>query len=323
MSDNKPREEQAESFIKHHLIKHGFRVAKPSFDIEGADLLILDSISEKSTKFLKIQSKLRSISDSGSSVHIPIEYVTGNFVLFLYINLSDETERLYTFFGEDIEKWRVHREKFCMTISEKTLTEIEDKVFTKEIAELLAKRLQLQEIKSFTSIIIDGVFLEKAVRDTKSIYQNIWPTKEFKIPTLEEVVEDLLRYNQFGTPNKAVNCILFLSEYHSIETVIQLPNELGINSSSTSVSFTIYKSGEVICFQVMEQLKRTINAENVILVADDVAYEGELNDLAQKGINLIVLKQRSDDGSRMYTTHRWGDIVYSLGRSIGLEGYEI
>lgn len=34
MKDNKPSEEQAESLIKHHLIKYGFNVVKPSFDIE-------------------------------------------------------------------------------------------------------------------------------------------------------------------------------------------------------------------------------------------------------------------------------------------------
>ena len=44
MTDNKPNEKQAESLIEHHLLKHKFKVAKPSFDQYGADLLILDNI---------------------------------------------------------------------------------------------------------------------------------------------------------------------------------------------------------------------------------------------------------------------------------------
>lgn len=133
----------------------------------------------------------------------------------------------------------------------------------------------------------------------------------------------LLRYNKFDTPNKKVNCILFLSEHYSKVTSILLPDQQGINRMSADIAFTIFESSQIISFQVMDQLKRTINAENVILVADDVAYEKELNELDEKGVDLIILKQTSDKGSRMYTPHRWGDIAYSLGHSIGLKGHEL
>lgn len=42
--DTKPLETQSESFIQSELIKNGFNVTKPTFDKEGADLLIADNI---------------------------------------------------------------------------------------------------------------------------------------------------------------------------------------------------------------------------------------------------------------------------------------
>src|SRR5690606_13718258 len=101
------------------------------------------------------------------------------------------------------------------------------------------------------------------------------------------------------------------------------PRLSGINSDSTGIIYTIHKSDQIVSFQLMEQLKRTINSENVILVADDIIYKQELNELTEKGVNLILLKQRHSEGSRMYTSHKWQDVSYSLGRSLGLQGWEI
>lgn len=44
--DNKPLEEEAEFFVKSKLLRYGFNLAKPSFDIQGADLIILDNIEK-------------------------------------------------------------------------------------------------------------------------------------------------------------------------------------------------------------------------------------------------------------------------------------
>lgn len=324
MTDNKPNEKQAESLIEHHLLKHKFKVAKPSFDQHGADLLILDGIEQKNTRFLKIQSKLRTISDKGNSlVDIQQEYVTDNFVLFLYVNREEEDERLYVFFKEDIETWRVRKGAFWLTISEGVISGLGTNIFNRETAREINVRLMRQDIKPYTSIIIDGIFLEKAIHDTKSLYAEIWPEKVFKEPKLKNVVKNLLRYNQFNAPNKTIKCILFLSKHHSLQTSVILPKHLGINSGDDEVEFTIQQSDKIIGFQVLEQLERIVNAENVLLVADNVLYQDKLNELATKGVDLILIKQKVAEGSRMYTSFRYGDIAYPLGRSIGLKGYEL
>lgn len=321
MSDNKPSEEQAESYVKSKLLRSGFHVAKPSFDILGADLLIIDNILGKTTRFLKIQSKLRSVSILKSShVEIPENYVDDDFVLFLYIEAGTH-EELFTFFKEDLIRWPSKNGFFYKSLSVKSLSTLKEHTFSDKVIRTLYERLKSQEIKDYTSILIDGIFLEKAIRDTQTIYSEIWPEKTFVTPTLTKVIGDLLIYNQFKVPNRTVNCIIFLSEHHSLQNVVHMPRENFI--SDDNVEIRIIKSSEIISFLLMKQLRRIINAENVMLIADDVVYESELNELKNKGVDLIILKQRGDEGSRMYTSHSWQDIAYALGRSIGLEAYEI
>jgi len=322
MSDNKPGEEQAEAYIKSKLIRNGFQVAKPSFDIRGADLLILDDISKKTTKFLRVQSKMRTVSaTANSSVEIPEEYVDDNFILFLYIESGEEDELLFTFFKEDIRQWRNRAGAYWLTLSPKSVAELREKLFNKKVAARIKSRLQAQPIKDYTSILIDGIFLEKAIKDTQITYADIWPEKQFVKPDLETVVRDLLIYNQFDAPNKTISCVIFESGHHSLNSAVHMPDENYI--SREDLEIRIVRSSQIISSQLMQQLQRIINAENVMLVADDAAYETELNALTEKGVDLIILKQRAYEGSRMYTTHHWQDVAYALGRSIGLESFEI
>jgi hypothetical protein len=291
MTDNRPKELRAEYLISHHLLKYDFKLSKPSFDEDGADLLILDSIQDRTTKFLKIQSKLRTISaGKNSSVDIPIKYVKENFVFFLYVNRNPEDETLYTFFKEDIEKWRINQHSYLLTVSENNLKNHADKVFNKHTIELLNKKLVEQPIKKYTSILIDGIFLEKALQATKEVYAGIWPKKIFKKPTLNEVIEQLLAYNKFTNATKDISCVLFLSDHHNLETLIDVPDPRDSSNNIQNVKLLIHKSNNMIAFEVLDQLDRIINAENVLLVADDVIYEKPLNDLASQGTDLILIK---------------------------------
>lgn len=324
MADYKPSELQAENLISHHLLKHKFKLSKPTFDIQGADLLILDSIDNMATKFLKIQSKLRTIGDKkGSEVSIPLEYVTDNFVLFLYLNREDEAEVLYTFFKDDIVNWRIKNNEYKLGLSENSVLELRENIFSKKTVDTLKKLLKIQEVKKYTSIIIDGIFLEKAIASTKNLYAEIWPDKTFKKLRLENVVKNLLIYNQFAVVPENINCIVLLSENHGLECVVDMPKNKGYNQYNKKVRFTIYKSGDIISFQVLEQLERVINAENVLLVADDVIYQNKLDELAERGVDIIMIKEHEDSGSRLFTSFRWGDIAYPLGRSLGLKRYEL
>ena len=99
----------AEDLISHKLERSGFLVAKPKFDIEGADLLVFMAIS-KGVKFCRVQSKGRTIIKSKSSnVIIPKRYVYGAFILFLFIDDGNYLEtNLFCFSVEDIIKsWKL------------------------------------------------------------------------------------------------------------------------------------------------------------------------------------------------------------------------
>lgn len=322
-TDNKPAEHEAEFLIHSRLLKHNFNVTKPSFDKKGADLLIVDNIEGNLTKFLIIQSKLRTVSSTkNNSVEIPIEYVKSNFVFFLYVNRGDEKETLYTFFEEDITRWRSTNANYVLNLSEKTLLMQSKFIFDKKIVEKLQLRLNAQPIKKYTSMIIDGIFLEKAIKETEIIYANIWPDKKFLVPHIKDLITNFIYSIPFEQSPQDINCILYLSEHHNLETTVDFSG-LNLFTPIEGVKLSLNKSGKIICFEVLSELERIINAENVILVADDPAYESELKRIAEDGIDLVVYKMKHDSGSQMYTTLRYLDITHPLGKSIGLKNYEL
>ena len=99
----------AEDLISHKLQKAGLLVAKPKFDRDGADLLILMNVHE-GTKFGRVQCKGRTLINSDSSnVDVFKSYVTDAFVLFLYINDGNESvPNLFCFLPNEIkETWRL------------------------------------------------------------------------------------------------------------------------------------------------------------------------------------------------------------------------
>ncbi|HEY5866461.1 MAG TPA: hypothetical protein VI542_13090, partial [Candidatus Tectomicrobia bacterium] len=81
--DTTVMEYTAEDLITHKLLRAKIFVAKPKFDLEGADLLALLNVSD-GAKFCRIQCKGRSLVHSPTSqVEIPKGYVTGGFIVFL------------------------------------------------------------------------------------------------------------------------------------------------------------------------------------------------------------------------------------------------
>lgn len=59
------------------------------------------------------------------------------------------------------------------------------------------------------------------------------------------------------------------------------------------------------------------------MVANDIIYENELEKLAKKEVEIIVVKFHQHNEGDMITEFKWGDIIYPLGFSIGLNLSEI
>lgn len=326
MADNKPLEEQAENYIKSQLLRFGFNVAKPSFDKKGSDLIILDNVERQNARILKIQSKGRTISDKSTNIKIPISYVENEFILFIYTIDEERNESCFIFFSNDIKLWKKNGSDFILSFNKEKISNeyFTNKLFNQNLAAHIKTVLSKAEIKKYTSVIIDGIFLEKAIIKTIQTYQEIWPDKIFVKPDLSSIIENILnRYDRHKSEKKGINCYLLLSESFSLESIINISSSYFNTENGNQVRIFDNKTDEIIAFEVLEQLQRLINNDNIILVADDIIYEDELNKLKDKGVEIILVKLNENDGSNMFVQFMWGDIMYPIGTAIGLEGYEL
>lgn len=324
--DNKPLEEQAENYLKSQLIKFDFNLAKPSFDKYGSDLIIVDKINKGKTKILLIQSKGRSLkNEMFSNVKIPKTYVKKNFVLFIYTIDETKDESLFMFNSKDIKEWNLNKNNYQLNFNKKKILSnyFSVKKFDNVLAQKLHKTLENTEIKNYTSIIIDGIFLDKAIKITTNLYSKIWPEKEYITPSLNNIIKNILDYyDTFQGERKIVNCYLI----NSIDFRSQITEDINNNfKTKTGNQVNIYKTETdgFVAFEVLEQIERLINNDNIILVADDQIYEQELSQHKKNGVEMNIVKLNKISENDMYTDFKWGDISYPLGISIGLEKHEL
>lgn len=100
--DRTPEEKQAVMLVTAQLLKHGVLVANPLFDQLGGDLLGLTVAGEKAA-LCRIQVKYRDCTNDNAVV-IPLEYVTGAFVLFM--NLKTKMgDTIVCLFPNEIKKY--------------------------------------------------------------------------------------------------------------------------------------------------------------------------------------------------------------------------
>lgn len=321
MTDNKPAEHSAESLVIHHLLKYGIKTTKPFFDENGTDLLLIDQVSRGATAFLRAQCKYRRYAKGNpSSVTIPASYMSANFVLFLYVINDDDTDGLMVFFEEDLVKWRLNdQEKYFLSISDKSVTELHSHLISRAVANQLVAKLKRVEIKRYTTLLIDGIFLEKAIKATKAIYSEIWPDRVLQKPELMAIIRQFLYYYNRHPDSKAdIQCVLFLSDDFHLEHWVTMPQ-----AEPRNFKLSIFRSGKIISFEILDYMERVINTENILLVADDIVYESPLNKLKDAGTDVILIRLETALGGNLYTQHQWGDVTYPLGLAMGLEPNEL
>ena len=109
--DTKPLEHEALDWITSSLSRYNKRFVKMSFDEDGADFYIVKKVEGESSlilKCLKGQSKGRNITKRSENVVIPKEYVTDNFLVFVYVKKEDTDEAVtYMYSADDIRStWK-------------------------------------------------------------------------------------------------------------------------------------------------------------------------------------------------------------------------
>lgn len=159
----------------------------------------------------------RQNNKKNSNVTIPTKYVKENFVVFLYLEEANtKDDFLYIFFHDDIKLWRTEAMNFKLIIPQYFYNreEFKERLLNREaiteIKNILLKQAVNKLIKTNTSIIIDGIFLEKAVKKTQSFYKKLYPEKIFLKPNIDFIVEQLLKYTYVERKNE-VNCYLIYS----------------------------------------------------------------------------------------------------------------
>ena len=187
------------------------------------------------------------------------------------------------------------------------------------------EQLRKSQIKKYTSIIIDGVFLWKAVKNTKNIYSAIWVDKKMSKPHIQDIVGNILEYyNRYDSENNTVCCYILESNHFPLNEVIEMDMENTIiKSESQSIHFYRENIKDIVTFEALNKIERLINNENIILVADDKSYELPLIELKNKGVDIICVTFNELENRNMFVQFRWGDVAYPLGRAMGLEKYEL
>lgn len=319
--DTTKLELQAENFISSQLSKYDFLVSKPKYDINGCDLQILDNL-ESPLKLIRIQSKGRSIS-SDTNVKIPTEYISDDFVLFIYLVDESKNEELYVFFPKHLKFMNLNEKNLIIYLSKKTYkTKYKDYKFSESTIETLKELLQKSRIKNETSLIIDGFCLDNAIKNTLKTYENIYPEREFNFPDDPiDIIKNIIKcYDKKKLENRILNIYLFTTPYNSIRTKYYDSNELFLDNNKIRI-FEMRIDG-LVWVEIEDYLKRVINSENIIFVASDRIYLPLLQNLKDENKEVVLVCEKLENGLRNYGFH-WGDITYPVGLSLGLSYEEL
>ncbi|MDH5976099.1 hypothetical protein CSB62_25865 [Vibrio splendidus] len=325
MIDNKPLEEEAEFFVKSKLLRYGFNIAKPSFDIKGADLLILDNIDNHYSKILKIQSKGRTLKKTTNSIKIHESYVKDDFIVFLYAIDEENKEQahLCVFFKEDIELWNKSNDNYTLSFTSKSILtdKFQSKIFNKETVIKINEILEKTEVKKYTSVVVDGIFLERIIYKTFNEYDKLYPEKNLQVPSTESVIMNITSmYNRFQSEENVLNFHIY--NYNEDVDGSQVVAGNMIISGETENRIYFHETNGFIYKDIEEYFIKILNLENIIFVADDVIYEPILHELTDKNIDVILVMLSEAGGNNMFTGYKWGAIYYPIAQAMGLGQYE-
>lgn len=328
--DTKPREMLGLYYIKSDLLKYGFEMhSELSYDVNGADFMITQKIDSNKLHFITVQSKSRTIKRS-TNIRIPKKYVTKNFVLFIYLIDEQKNENLFCFFDTDFDIFKEKDSEYTLGVTQSKIQSLKEEYnFDQKKALRINGIFDELKKKKYTTIIIDGIFLEEALRETKKIYTEIW-NRKFEEITLKDLVDKIiLRFNRFGdnfnAENTNINCYVYISKHHGLEDhIIIKDDDDNFETSEPSTNIFINHTKKLVAFEVMENIDRFKQSDNIILIANDIIYEHFLENLDVDTKSIIVARLKIDERpNEMYVKYRWQDISYPIGLALGLKSFEL
>ncbi|KQZ44694.1 hypothetical protein [Duganella sp. Root1480D1] len=279
--DNKPLEQLAENYIKVELGKANFKYAKPDYDLDGTDLIVLQPISKHYVRQVIVQSKGRSVGSQQTNVRINKSYVNSNFICFLYLQLdNDPVHYFYIFFCDDIKKWDAYDKYFQLLIP---------KDFKKNTALIAAKFNPKTHIKKIADLLDNGpivrpYYVEFEKMGLVSILMELW-RKYNSLPDLNLAIE---LYNQkLGYAESFIQEIFLSYNYiKNNENIGSIDYFLQIILEMRNVGKPIF---ELCTIEDMSDIQ-AVNSSNAIVYRDlrigqvRVLYDGD----SYKGLYIYI-----------------------------------
>jgi hypothetical protein len=94
-------------------------------------------------------------------------------------------------------------------------------LYTEESTKRIRKILSAQPVKNYSSILIDGIFLSKAIKETERAYTEIYPDKVWKMPRINDLVFQLRRHARLSD-RQELRCYVIESTHFPLRTMIDL-----------------------------------------------------------------------------------------------------
>ena len=174
------------------------------------------------------------------------------------------------------------------------------------------------------SILIDGVYLDRHIKWLKNIYRVEYPKKDFSKPAKAEPIlrcfADYFYKFDFESNLEIVdiNMYVFISSWHSL-TQFDIGQD-NIQFDNYNINLFFIRTDKLICFEINDYAIDRIGT-NIILVADDPAYNLFLNEWQQKGKQVIVFSPM--ENMEIPDGFNYASMDKGIALGIGLEEFEI
>ena len=165
-------------------------------------------------------------------------------------------------------------------------------------------------------LIIDGIFMHKALYQAESLYKEIYPDKEFKRVNLSNIINHIISYSQNWSKTISTSFLVTNSVYDGSHAIHFDCEEVVANRKFVPVH--LIKTDNLIWYKT-EQLINEYNDKDIILCADDRAYYPTLNELNSE----ILLIRYHSSQTTMPGHLKWFDVNYIMGLCLGLELEEL
>ena len=193
---------------------------------------------------------------------------------------------------------------------------------------------------SYSSMIIDGIFISDLILETRDFYSEIYPDKDLPIPSIYAVINRLLEWSNFPQ-DRQVRCHLILphENIHGVPGILD-PEKIKADSGLYDEEIDpIYvrkrdcncivswqETRDFVWSEVEMLVNRLTNVENVLLVANDPAYRWLFEKMEEQEIEIVWANYPNGwRGGRERCFYPWHyiDMVYPIACSMGLTRHEL